>query len=66
MEDLFVAPQGEPKSRRVCANAFCGRNLSSLNKQMICFGCYDKAQMRRFTDPDPKAVIPNGWRWKQH
>ncbi len=65
MQDVFVAPQGLPKNRRVCANPVCGKALSSLNKQAVCFGCHDRAQMERFADPAQRTGISNAWRWKQ-
>ena len=65
MQDLFVPPQGLPKYRRVCANPVCGKALSSLNKQAVCFGWHDRAQMERFTTPAQGAGMSNAWRWKQ-
>ena len=47
MTDLFLMPHTSIKLRRLCANPLCKKGLSNLNKQALCFGCYDQALLKR-------------------
>jgi len=45
--DPFLIPHLTPKLRRVCANSLCAKPLSLLNKQELCYTCYNQALFRR-------------------
>ena len=43
----FLIPDLTQKVRRVCSNPLCARALSLLNKQDLCYTCYNQALFRR-------------------
>src|SRR5579875_2459537 len=45
--DPFLIPHLTPKLRRICANSLCAKPLSLLNKQELCYTCYNQALFRR-------------------
>lgn len=42
MQDAFLIPGLIRKSPRVCGNPLCGKLLSGLNKQDLCYTCHNK------------------------
>lgn len=42
LQDVFAVPGLTRKSPRVCSNPLCGKVLSALNKQDLCFTCHNK------------------------
>lgn len=47
MLDPCLIPGLPPKVRRQCCNPLCGKLLSALNKQDLCFHCHGQAQLKQ-------------------
>ena len=45
MQDPCFIPGVIRKPRPVCGNPACGKLLSALNKQGLCFCCHDKVRL---------------------
>ncbi len=47
MLDPFLVPKQSPKIRRECCNPLCRKLLSNLNKQDLCFCCFNEARFQQ-------------------
>ena len=56
MLDPFFVERTVTRTRRVCSNPLCAKLLSSMNKQELCYACYNLAMMRRSELSSPSLI----------